>query len=65
MKKDIKQTKKNNSQINIHEEYLQYHEKYIGKYGSKTVVLMQVGSFFECYSTILFYPMCRPKWHLL
>lgn len=57
--KDIMQTKsnkniKNNSTtqpINIHEEYLQYHEKYIGKYGPKTVILMQVGSFYECYST--------------
>ena len=41
----------NNIPINIHEEYLQYHEKYIGKYGSKSIVLMQVGSFYECYST--------------
>jgi DNA mismatch repair protein MutS len=40
-----------NNKINIHEEYLQYHEKYIEKYGSKTIVLMQIGSFYECYST--------------
>jgi DNA mismatch repair protein MutS len=53
MKKDIKQTKNNSTTqpINIHEEYLQYHEKYVGKYGPKTIVLMQVGSFYECYST--------------
>ena len=53
MKKDIKQTKYNSTTqpINIHEEYLQYHEKFIGKYGPKTIVLMQVGSFYECYST--------------
>ena len=40
-----------NSKISIYEEYLQYHERYIGKYSSKTIVLMQVGSFYECYST--------------
>ena len=51
MKKDIIHTKNNNDKINIHEEYLQYHEKYIGKYGLKTIVLMQVGSFYECYAT--------------
>lgn len=48
MTKVNKQT--NNTPMNIHEEYLQYHEKYVNKYGSKTIVLMQVGSFFECYS---------------
>lgn len=48
MKKDNKQT---NIKINIHEEYIQYHEKFTNKYGTKTIVLMQVGSFYECYST--------------
>ena len=48
MKKDDKQTK---NKINIHEEYWIYHNKYKGKYGEKTVILMQVGSFHECYST--------------
>jgi DNA mismatch repair ATPase MutS len=48
MKKDDKQTK---NKINIHEEYWIYHDKYKGKYGEKTVILMQVGSFHECYST--------------
>lgn len=37
--------------INIHEEYLQIYEKHIAKYGPKTIVLMQVGSFHECYAT--------------
>ena len=43
--------KNSNEKINIHEEYLQIHEKQIKKYGPKTIVLMQVGSFHECYST--------------
>lgn len=47
MVKVNKQTK--NTQISIYEEYLQYHEKYVNKYGEKTIVLMQVGSFFEMY----------------
>ena len=53
MKKEIKRPKNNSrtQPINIHEEYLQYHEKFVGKYGAKTIVLMQVGSFYECYST--------------
>lgn len=37
---------------NIHEEYLSYHEKFKNKYGDKSLVLMQVGSFHECYSTL-------------
>ena len=32
-------------------DYLKYHCEYSTKYGDKTLVLMQVGSFFECYST--------------
>ena len=32
------------------DDYINYHNKYSKKYGSKTVVLMQVGSFFECYA---------------
>ena len=36
---------------NIHDEYLDYHERFKNKYGDKSLVLMQVGSFFECYST--------------
>jgi DNA mismatch repair protein MutS len=36
---------------NIHDEYLGYHEKFKNKYGAKSLVLMQVGSFHEAYST--------------
>ena len=32
------------------DDYINYHNTYSKKYGSKTVVLMQVGSFFECYA---------------
>ncbi len=39
------------SRMTIVDEYLYYHEKYTKKYGSKTLVLMQVGSFHEAYST--------------
>lgn len=36
----------------ITHEYIDYHNKYEKKYGkNKTLVLMQVGSFYECYST--------------
>ena len=30
-------------------EYFQYQDKFIKKYGSDTIVLMQVGSFYEFY----------------
>lgn len=34
-------------------EYLEYYEKYVSKFGKdRTIVLMQVGSFYESYSTI-------------
>lgn len=39
------------SKSNIHDEYLAYHEKFQKKYGDKSLVLMQVGSFYEAYST--------------
>ena len=32
------------------DDYINYHNIYSKKYGNKTVVLMQVGSFFECYA---------------
>ena len=52
MTKDNKRIKKNsNEKINIHEEYLQIYEKHVAKYGPKTLILMQVGTFHECYST--------------
>jgi len=34
----------------VYEEYFGYHEKFKNKYGDKSLVLMQVGSFHECYS---------------
>jgi DNA mismatch repair protein MutS len=34
------------------DEYLELQEKYEKKYGSKTVVLMEVGSFFEIYGVV-------------
>lgn len=37
--------------MSIFQEYLDAHEKYVKKYGKKTVVLMQVGDFYEMYST--------------
>ena len=40
-----------NPKINIHQEYINYHNHYVEKYGPKTIVLMQVGSFFEMYMT--------------
>ena len=36
---------------NIVSEYISSHNEYVKKYGEKTVVLMQVGSFFEMYMT--------------
>lgn len=47
MKKDKSSTQK----LNIYEEYINYYNKYQLKYGSKSIVLMQVGSFHEAYST--------------
>jgi len=35
----------------ILDEYLTYHKTYSEKYGKKTLILMQVGSFFEAYAT--------------
>ena len=33
-------------------EYIQIHDKYTEKYGKRTIVLMEVGSFFEIYAVI-------------
>ena len=38
--------------MTIVEEYLEYTKKYTSLYGEKTLVLMQVGSFFECYALL-------------
>ena len=37
---------------NILDEYLLFHDTYTNKYGKKTLILMQVGSFYECYGII-------------
>ena len=36
----------------ILKQYLNYHNDNIKKYGNNTVVLMQVGSFYEIYAVI-------------
>ena len=38
--------------MSIISEYLYHHTKYSDKYGVKTIVLMQIGSFHEAYSTL-------------
>jgi len=35
----------------IYEEYLNYSEEYMKKYGKKTIIFLQAGSFFELYAT--------------
>jgi len=47
--------KNNNKQkkISITEEYFSYHEKYTSKYGLNTIILLEVGSFYEMYSNPL------------
>lgn len=37
--------------MSITEQYIHYHNKYKKQYGIKSLVLMQVGSFYEMYST--------------
>jgi DNA mismatch repair protein MutS len=37
--------------MSITEQYIHYHNKYIKQYGTKSLVLMQVGSFYEMYAT--------------
>jgi len=37
--------------MSIYQEYQTYHKEYQKKYGPKTCILMQVGSFYEMYST--------------
>jgi DNA mismatch repair protein MutS len=36
--------------MSIYEQYISYHQQYTAIYGNKTIVLCQVGSFFELYS---------------
>ena len=35
--------------MSIYDQYIGYHNKYLKLYGEKTIVLCQVGSFFELY----------------
>ena len=35
----------------LKKEYLQYHHDYTKKYGKKTIIFLQAGSFFELYAT--------------
>lgn len=54
MSKDNKQTKTHKPvKITISDEYFQYLDKYQAKYGKKTIVIMQVGSFHEIYSCVI------------
>ena len=45
----LKPVKKNDSEYNMHYEYFHYSNELIEKYGEHSVVLMQVGAFFEIY----------------
>ena len=38
--------------MTIYDDYLNYTDEYKSIYGEKTIVLMQVGSFFECYGLV-------------
>ena len=38
------------STTTLTDEYFRISREYVNKYGQKTILLMQVGSFFECYS---------------
>ena len=38
--------------MTIYDDYLNYTDEYKSTYGEKTIVLMQVGSFFECYGLV-------------
>lgn len=40
------------SQMTLIDDYLELQEKYEKKYGAKTIVLMEVGSFFEIYGVV-------------
>ena len=39
------------TKCNIVEEYIHYYDKYVSTFGINTIILMQVGSFHEAYST--------------
>ena len=52
------------SNTSIFKEYCHYLTKYKKKYGEKTVLLMQVGSFYEIYAVLNGYIRCRYLQHL-
>ena len=35
--------------MTLHDDYFAYCQEYVEKYGARTAVLMEVGSFFEAY----------------
>ena len=45
----LKPVKKNDSEYNMHHEYFHCSNELIEKYGEHSVVLMQLGAFFEIY----------------
>ena len=46
----VKGNKDNKTKISITDEYFNYHEIYTSKYKTNTLVLLEVGSFYEMYS---------------
>ena len=50
-KYNSKKNKKTKNNLPIFHEYINYHNNNVKKYGKKSIVLMQIGSFYECYST--------------
>ena len=42
----------NSEMCYILKEYIKYHDENINKYGKNTIILMQVGSFYEIYAVI-------------
>ena len=39
--------------MTLADDYFEYTKKYTASHGNKTIVLMQVGSFFECYAILM------------
>ena len=46
----------------IFKEYCSYLSTYKDKYGDDTIILMQVGSFFECYGAFFLLPLPTDDW---
>jgi DNA mismatch repair protein MutS len=47
----VNDANKKKNKLTIYNEYLNHHDYYVKKYGKQIIVLMQVGAFYECYST--------------